>query len=249
MEKIIKELKGHSGSKILLMENDRGLFVRKIDNIDRNLERLIALYRIGYAVPIVLNHANNQLDMQYVHGLDIKTYLTHNNIGDLSKFIIATFKAFSSQAIKEKDYTETYHHKLKWIDSNSDLPFTKNELINRLPKILPSTMYHGDLTLENIIHSDTGFHMIDPVTTEYDSYIFDIAKMRQDLECKWFLRDTDIKLDTKLQQLQDNIKEVYPEAFDDNFLILMLLRVLSHCQECDEDYKFIVKNIKRLWEC
>ena len=249
MEKIIKELKGHSGSKILLMENDRGLFVRKIDNIDRNLERLIALYRIGYAVPIVLNHTNNQLDMQYVHGLDVKTYLTHNNIGDLSKFILATFKAFSSQSIKEKDYTETYHEKLKWLDSNTDLPFTKEELINRLPKILPSTMYHGDLTLENIIHSDAGFYMIDPVTIEYDSYIFDIAKMRQDLECKWFLRDTDIKLDTKLQQLQDNIKEFYPEAFDDNFLILMLLRVLAHCQKGDADYKFIVKNIKRLWEC
>jgi tRNA A-37 threonylcarbamoyl transferase component Bud32 len=248
MEKIIKELKGHSGSKILLMENERGLFVRKIDNIDRNLERLTALYRIGYAVPIVLNHTNNQLDMQYVHGLDIKTYLTHNNINDLSKFILATFKSFSSQYVKNKDYTETYKNKLEWIDSTTGLPFTKDELISKTPKILPSTMYHGDLTLENIMHSDAGFYMIDPVTSEYDSYVFDIAKMRQDLECKWFLRGTDIKLDIKLQQLQENIKEVYPEAFDNSFLILMLLRVLSHCQKGDDDYKFLLKNIKRLWE-
>jgi len=35
MEQIVKELKGHSGSQILLMKNDRGLFVRKINNVDR----------------------------------------------------------------------------------------------------------------------------------------------------------------------------------------------------------------------
>lgn len=248
MEKIIKELKGHSGSKIYLMQNDRGLFVRKIDNIERNAERLTALYRIGYAVPIIYKHTKSEIDMQYVHGLDVKTYLTHNNISDLSKFIIATLKAFSSQCVKEKDYTEIYHQKLKWIDSNTDLPFTREELINRLPKILPSSMYHGDLTLENIIYSEAGFYMIDPVTIEYDSYIFDIAKMRQDLECKWFLRTTNVKLDTKLQQIQDNIKELYPDAFDNSLLILMLLRVLSHCQKEDDDYKFLLNSIKRLWE-
>jgi tRNA A-37 threonylcarbamoyl transferase component Bud32 len=249
MEQIVKELKGHSGSRIFLMENERGLFVRKIDNVERNKERLTALYSVGYAVPVIYNHSNTHIDMQYVHGLDIKTYLTHNNINDLSKFIIATFKSFSDQYVKTKDFTETYKNKLECIDSITELPFTKEELIFKTPKLLPSTMYHGDLTLENIMHSDSGFYMIDPVTIEYDSYIFDIAKMRQDLECKWFLRNTDIKLDTKLQQLQENIKEVYPEAFDNCFLILMLLRVLSHCQKGDDDYKFLLKNIKRLWEC
>jgi tRNA A-37 threonylcarbamoyl transferase component Bud32 len=77
------------------MENDRGLFVRKINNIDRNAERLTALYRVGYAVPIIYSYTNNRIDMQYVHGIDVKNYLTHNNINDLYKFISATFKSFS----------------------------------------------------------------------------------------------------------------------------------------------------------
>ena len=247
MEQIVKELKGHSGSQILLMKNDRGLFVRKINNVDRNAERLTALYRIGYAVPAIYNYTNNRIDMQYVHGLDVKSYLTHNPINDLYKFISATFKSFSKQVI-DKDYTKTYYQKLAWLDSNTDFPFTKEELISRLPKILPSSMYHGDLTLENIIHSDYGFYMIDPVTIEYDSYIFDIAKMRQDLECKWFLRDSNIKLDTKLQQIQDRLKEDYPEAFDDSLLILMLLRVYLHTTKGDSDRNFIMKEIKRLWK-
>jgi tRNA A-37 threonylcarbamoyl transferase component Bud32 len=247
MDQIVKELKGHSGAQIFLMKNESGLFVRKIDNIERNAERLTALHNAGYPVPTIYSHTKTQIDMQYIHGLDMKTYLTHNNIGDLSKFIIATFKAFSSESI-EKDYTEIYHQKLKWLESNTDLPFTKDELIEKLPKILPSSIYHGDLTLENIMYSDNGFYMIDPVTTEYDSYIFDIGKMRQDMECKWFLRETDIMLDTKLQQLQDTIKESFPYAFDDSILIAMLLRVLSHCQKDDDDYKFLMKNIKKLWE-
>ena len=90
--------------------------------------------------------------------------------------------------------------------------------------------------------------MIDAVTVEYDSYIFDIAKMRQDLECKWFLRNTDLRLDTKLQRIQDKLRRWYPDAFDDSLLILMLLRVYLHTKIGDKDYDFIMKEIKRLWK-
>ena len=109
-------------------------------------------------------------------------------------------------------------------------------------------MYHGDLTLENILYTNPDFHLIDPVTIEYDSYIFDIAKMRQDLECKWFLRDSNIKLDTKLQQIQDRLKEDYPEAFDDSLLILMLLRVYNHASEGSYEQKFLLREIEKLWK-
>ena len=87
---------------------------------------------------------------------------------------------------------------------------------------------------------------IDPLTSEYDSYIFDIAKLRQDLECKWFIRNTDVKIDTKLQQLQDKLKRRFPEAFDDDILILMLMRVYPYCDE--KDKQFIVNEANRLWK-
>lgn len=72
--------------------------------------------------------------------------------------------------------------------------------------------------------------------------------MRQDLECKWFLRDTDIRLDTKLQHIRDKLKRWYPDAFDDSLLILMLLRVYLHTKRGDKDYDFIMKEINRLWK-
>jgi hypothetical protein len=105
------------------------------------------------------------------------------------------------------------------------------------------------MTLENIIWSDSGeFYMIDPLESEYDSYIFDIAKMRQDLECQWFFRNSTSKIETKVHSLQEKILEKYPEASNDNLLILMLLRVYPNTKSGDGDREFLLKEIKRLWK-
>lgn len=247
MAKILKELKGHSGSEVTLMENDSGLWVRKFKNVDRNYERLSALYKSGYPVPEIYTYLNQTLEMEYIHGLDMKNYLLHNTSTKLQEFLLVTLDCFSENSII-KDYTKTYYQKLAWMDSHQGLPFTKEELIERLPKNIPQSMYHGDLTLENIIYTDPGFHMIDAVTVEYDSWVFDVAKLRQDLECKWFLRHSDAKLDFKLQNIQDTLRECYPEAFNDNLLILMLLRVYLHTKEGDFEREFILREINRLWK-
>ena len=128
------------------------------------------------------------------------------------------------------------------------MPFTRKELVDRLPKLLPRSEYHGDMTLENILSVNGKFYLIDPVTIEYDSYVFDIAKMRQDLDCKWFLRGNELKIDTKLQNISDNLKEKYPIAFDDSLLILMLLRVLAHAKANSKEYVFLRECIERLWK-
>jgi tRNA A-37 threonylcarbamoyl transferase component Bud32 len=247
MAKILKELKGHSGSEVTLMENDSRLWVRKFKNVDRNYERLSALYKSGYPVPEIYTYLNQTLEMEYIHGLDMKNYLLHNTSTKLQEFLLVTLDCFSENSII-KDYTKTYYQKLAWMDSHQGLPFTKEQLIERLPKNIPQSMYHGDLTLENIIYTDPGFHMIDAVTVEYDSWVFDVAKLRQDLECKWFLRHSDAKLDFKLQNIQDTLRECYPEAFNDNVLILMLLRVYLHTKEGDFEREFILREINRLWK-
>ena len=128
------------------------------------------------------------------------------------------------------------------------MPFTKYDLIAKLPKVLPKSTYHGDFTLENILYTNPGFCMIDPVTIEYDSYVFDIAKLRQDLDCKWFLRNDNIMLDAKLTDLQYKLLSTYPEANNDYMLIAMLLRVFLHCAPDSFEYNFIVKEVYRLWK-
>jgi hypothetical protein len=63
--KIIKNLKGHSGSQIFLMQ-DQITFVRKIGNIDRNLERYGMLSKLGLSVPRVLTQNPEFYDMEYI---------------------------------------------------------------------------------------------------------------------------------------------------------------------------------------
>lgn len=246
MEKLLKKLTGHSGSTVALMQADNRMFVRKIENVERNYERLSAL--LGYVdVPKIYHYDGTIMDMEYIHGTDMRNYLLNNPIKDLTDFLINTLALFQSKCI-DKDYTNVYNEMLSWIEPDM-FPFTKEQLIEKLPKMLPKSVYHGDMTLENIIHSTSGrFYFIDAVTLKYDSWVFDIAKLRQDLECKWFLRHNSAMLDVKLLNIQETVLKKFPIANDDYILILMLLRVYLHCDKDSLEYDFVMREIKRLWK-
>lgn len=247
MDKILKELKGHSGSVVLLMQDDTRRFVRKQYNVERNYERLDALK--GFLpVPEIYAYDGYTLDMEYIHGLDMRNYLLHNDPSMLIDFLVESFET-CMQHYKLKNYTETYNQMLQFLDNETIFPFTKQQLIAKLPKKLPSSPYHGDMTLENIIYSSSGFFsFIDPVTVKYDSYVFDVAKLRQDLDCKWFLRNGDLNLDPKLIKIKEEVLKYVPEAINDNLLILMLLRVYLHCDIDTVEYNLIVREVNRLWK-
>lgn len=246
--RIVKELKGHSGSQIFLMENENGLFVRKIGDTGRNIERLVPLNNLGFSVPKIFNIEEDSYDMEYIHGLDMKTHLLTNTTDKLKSFLVNTLQKFN-EPTEDYDFSLVYEKKLEWMKSENVFPFSKMEIIEKLPKILPRTCYHGDFTLENIIYSENGFFMIDPLQSEYESYIFDIAKLRQDLECRWFLRnDTNVRIGVKLHLIQDKLFELFPFANDDYLLILMLLRVYPYTKNNQKNRKFIMKEIERLWK-
>ena len=246
-EYTIKELKGFSGSKIYLMRNDNGLFIRKMDNVDRNFIKLNELKQ-HFNVPKIYTYDTNTLYMEYIHGLDMKSYLAVRDTKRLTDFLIDTLSKFSDD-VSMNDYTNVYEDKLKYIKLPSEMIFTKEQLLEKLPKRLPRSKYFGDLTLENIIYGEDGqFHFIDGMTSDYDSYIFDIAKLRQDLECKWFLRNSDYKLDVKLENIQDKLLEKFELANNNYILILMLLRVYRYTKPFTIEDKLLTKEMNRLWK-
>ena len=246
-EYTIKELKGFSGSKIYLMKNDRGLFIRKMDNTDRNYLKLNELSK-DFNVPKIYSYENGVLDMEYIHGLDMKSYLSVRDTRRLTDFLINILTFFSENK-QMVDYTEIYKDRLKYIKLSSDTVFTKEQLFDKLPKILPRSKYFGDLTLENIIYCEDGqFYLIDGMTSEYDSYIFDIAKLRQDLECKWFLRNTKLYLDVKVENIQDKLLEKFELANNNYLLILMLLRVYRYTTSGSLEEDLLIKEMNRLWK-
>lgn len=245
MDKILKQLKGHSGSEVYLCENEYRKYVRKIGNVKRNAERLQALHRI-IPVPKVYFYNGDILDMEYIHGVDMKNYLLDNSTFRLTAFLVDHLSYFSRYSIS-KDYTDTYRDWFSKVD-RWEFSFTKEQLIEKLPKVLPQSTYHGDMTLENVIYTRSGFYFIDPVTLPFDSYVFDIAKLRQDIDCKWFLRNDKHKLEAKLFNMSETILSEFPEANNDYILILMLLRVYCHCEKNTLEYDFIMREVNKLWK-
>jgi len=244
--KVVKEFHGFSGNQILLMQKHDKLFVRKIGDVSRNLERMQVLCE-EYPLPQLYTVSEKMIDMEYLHGLDIKSYLRTNNYEKLLEFLLCILEKFSTIIIN-KDYTEIYIKKLQEINFD-ELPFTCEQLLDRLPRQLPSSNYHGDLTLENIIWTaDRGFFLIDCATIEYDSYIFDIAKLRQDLELGWFTRKDNAMLNVKTKHIQQKILQQYPIANNDYLLILMLLRVYRHSQPGTLERNFLLEGITSLWK-
>lgn len=247
---VIKELKGHSGSSIFLTDEDGTKVIQKVNNVDRNFERLSALKDV-LPVPEVYSYSKDSqtLRMEYVPGLDMKTFLKFNSPKALTVFLTGTIKKLAENSV-DKDYANVYNEQLRWIDTVDDLPFTRGQLVMRLPRVLPSSNYHGDLTLENIIYGeDKSFHLIDPVTVPWDSWVFDLAKLRQDLQCQWFLRNNpEVRLDEKINEVYRALYAKFPYMNDAPLLILMLLRVYLHCEKGSPEYKFIIREVNRLWK-
>lgn len=246
---IIKELTGFSGSVVHLMKcpPDGKPFVQKKYNIKRNYEKLKLLSDNNFLVPKIYKKSDDILEMEYIAGIDMKTFLLRYGSSNLEKFILNTIDRFASNGAC-KDYSEIYKKQLSNVDYTY-LPFNINEIYNKLPKVLPSSLCHGDFTLENLIYSkDNQFYMIDAVTVPYDSWIFDISKLRQDLDGHWFIRNVDIDLSVQLKILRDCLCLKFPIAFDDSLYILMLLRVYQHCESNSNEHELIIKEIHRIWK-
>ena len=223
------------------MEEQGQMFVRKFGNIDRNLERYKSLENI-VNVPKILKIDSDHYDMEYIFGIDMKKYLLTYSVEKLEKFIFQLLEVLSKNSITH-DYTQTYLNKLQHFEFDDyRLDFDSQMLLEVLPKHLPQSQYIGDLSLDNIIYSikDDDFVLIDPLTTVYDSYVFDIAKLRQDLCCKWFIRTNTNQLESPLEILSTNFK------CHNSLVILMLMRVLPY-SKTEWDRNFLINEINKLW--
>jgi hypothetical protein len=250
--KVVKELRGYSNCRLEVIQDNNQLFVRKYGGLDRNIPQLKIISDLGLRTPKIYNVTSDHFDMEYIVASDMKSYLTNNRINGPIEYIKSVVNKLASTVTGTKDYTDIYNKKLAYIDQEyyqSLLPFTSQQLINRLPKQLPQSSYHGDLTLENIMYDvqNSEFLLIDAVTIEYDSFIFDLAKLRQDLTCRWFIRNEPIYIDQKLQIILDQVFEDYQQFLIDELVIAMLLRVLLYAPNGSFEEQYLINWIKRLW--
>ena len=241
---------GYSGSKLELIKKNNILIVKKTNNIKRNLERYNSLKYLNLSMPKILNISDDYYEMEYINNISMDMYIEQYDIDDLISFILNLLDSFKIKEI-EKDFTDVYINKLKNFNFKKyNLLFNSDQLINKLPKILPTSEYYGDLTLDNILFDikNNKFVLIDPATTDYNSFVFDIAKLKQDLICKWFIRNKTYNthdINKKINKIYQSLDK-YPYYDNDYLLILMIMRILPYSKN-KEDRLFLTKNINNIW--
>ncbi|MDB4664721.1 phosphotransferase [Verrucomicrobia bacterium] len=245
--KILKEFKTISKSKVLLIQDENKIFVRKINNIDRNYEQMLALKKLGLLMPKILKKDSSVLDMEYIEGISMVNFFETSNPKLFTDFLCKLIDILSVHS-EYFNYSLVYSKKLNEIKSFSDFIFSKEELLEKLPTRLPKSHYHGDLTLDNILYFNKNFYLIDCLTSDYSSWVFDFVKLRQDLECGWFLRSSSKKKFDCLDRIQKHLINRYPLLGNNYLLILMLLRIYNYTVDNETDRNFIVCKVNQLWK-
>jgi len=245
---IIKQLHGYSTSKVFLVKENDILFVRKFDNIKRNLEKFDSLKKLNLPMPKILYACDEYYDIEYIKSLDISNYLLHHNPIDFLDFLTSTIDCLSVGQHTSKNYEHIFYEKTKYISEYKDsLNFNQDELLKKLDNNLFSSTYFGDLSFDNILYDieNKRFVLIDGVTTEYDSVIFDLSKLTQDIKCKWFIRNRNIYINQHLNFLNKELSKRYEYYNNPYYSILMMLRVLPYHRN-EKDKNFILKRVNEL---
>jgi len=241
---IIKQFIGHSGATVNLVENELGTVVEKSGTgIERNYNRITSLTGV-VDQPQILAYDGDTLTMEYIQNQDIQHYLINGEHKKLTRFIKTVYDKFVRLPTSAKDYTSVYERRLS---SVSWLPTTIDNLMDCLPRHLAQTVYHGDLTCNNILYdyNNSRFVLIDAVDIDLDSVHFDISKLRQDIDCGWFLRDSDALLSNRLLSIRQSLSE-HCEYYNNNAMaILCLLRVWPYSTE--QERTWLAKQMEILW--
>lgn len=272
----VKDLGGHSGCKILLYEDDKSYFVRKISASVEYNERLEnqcikqeKFSNNSIKTPKVLNKGYENglffFDMEYIQGVTLAKYIAKINVSQIEDVV--------SKIVDNIDYSDAssdcstiFLNKLNDLKKKT-LSFNNNS-INEAIEILENydwskfacSYCHGDLTLENIIVKNGEMFYIDFLDSFYDSWVLDVGKLFQDVECMWSYRNDNIDMNTKIRLIifkdiiinklnkidGDYVKRTYVA------LLLHLIRIYPYTNDSntidflDKKLNLILKKVKSL---
>lgn len=273
---VLAYLSGFSGARIALMQSriGRNRFVRKAaqgvvaaqrlaDQKDRLL-RLSQAFTGHIRFPEVYNEkwAGDcyWFDMEFVSGIDGVSFLSQATADRAQTYrnavldIWMTLQQGSHATNETYDLGKVIRRKLVDIDAKTEGRFS--DTLEQIDigaagtsiSVRPS-LCHGDLTLENMIFDARGkIFLIDPIPSPIEYIWFDISKVFQDIEGRWFIhRRKKLPLGITLgicDLLTKDLQKKYPEYLEVHSIMLALCfaRILPYCTT-DEDASFIVNRI------
>lgn len=268
------KLTGHSGCRLEIEKKGEHLFVVKTSKDEQYNERLkkqckkqINFKSNSLKTPAVINTEDNcdslfSFSMEYISGSTLADYFKKIEISSIKniaeKFLEIIPSKYNFDSGAKKIFLSKIDELEFKIDDGNDEIFKKAfELLKDYDwNNCVASDCHGDLTLENIIHKDGDLYLIDFLDSFYDSWMIDLAKVFQDLECFWSYRNLD-KMDenleirllilkqiilNKLSSLRDGqmiIQTIYA------MLLLNLLRIIPYTKD-EKIMTYLKKEISKI---
>lgn len=252
-------LAGHSGCKLELIQSSGESFVRKTsksklynDRLHLQMNKQKQFSSSYFHTPEVLNSGFDDqglffFDMEYILGKSLSSAIEDMSIGDIKPLAIA-FANLESSPLEKKEFHLSLYAKLDEIQKSPNFESRFQIFMNFLYaanwKYLSPSSCHGDLTLENVLLSGDKLYLIDFLDSFYDSWLFDAAKLFQDIVCHWsyrtkntFSTDLSIRLGILKKEYINTKKKTF-EGDDIEGLILLtlmlnLLRILPYANNTE----------------
>ena len=162
--KILKELSGHSGCKILLMQNEN-IFVRKISSNREYNNRLMKQINKQkqfknniLKTPEIFNHGTFDnlyyCDMEYIQGVSLNDYIKRENIKNIKSKFDQIFDFIESNNELYENIETEIEEKIHSLKIKSEFDYYKKYCLDYDWKKVKKSYCHGDLTFENIMISN-----------------------------------------------------------------------------------------------
>lgn len=253
--RLIQELSGHSGCRLLLLQDERGPFVRKISpteaydgRLKRQKEKQELLRDLGFACPATMGETavggRYAFDMAFLAGAHLGAVVEEADRAALDRIaeqLAGLLERFSEGARGALE-PSLFAAKLAEIAASGGAARVAAEaLAGRDWSGVPAGLAHGDLTLDNLIlRRSGGLAMIDCLDGPLSSAWLDLAKLHQDLTAGWFLRRrrgaaAGVRLAARhlARRLRDALGPRWREAHErlPDLLAFQLLRIAPYARD------------------
>ena len=200
------KLIGHSGCNLKISKYKKGAIVTKTsknqeynNRLKKQCKKQKMFNHDFFNAPLVFEsgYDKNRLfkfSMEYINGLTLAEHFRNIEIGDIDDLAKSFFSIIPDNYSFDSNAKEIFISKLE--DLKKKINIREDELLLDVFYKLKNYDWsyciagdcHGDMTLENVLFSDGNLYLIDFLDSFYNSWMVDMAKILQDVECKWSYR-------------------------------------------------------------
>ncbi|MFW3376475.1 phosphotransferase [Aliarcobacter butzleri] len=259
---VLERLNGYSGCEVYLLEGFGKTFVRKFckqeyaQRLKIQAEKQIQFKSLYVKTPKIFSYNSciedkYFIEMEFVNGLHFNDYILRKDLFQIKKIVENLIDDILKR--EELDNIDTNSVKIK-LDSlkkfcdSSEKKKSLKYLYDFDWNLIKNSYCHGDLTFENILVKNDEIYLIDFLDSFIDTKYIDIAKILQDIDVYWSLRNKEI--DSNLLIRYQIIKKLLLDKLNKEekkicytLLLINLLRILPYVSD-EKTNNFLQKKIE-----